>query len=151
MEPMDLEFERLVRAFFQSVSFSAGDKPRYAQLHELFIPEGKLIKNSLASPEISSIEQFIEPRQKLVDAGDLTSFEEVECAAITEVFGNIAHRLTTYEKRGTLHGEVFEGRGVISTQFIRTPAGWRISSMAWDDERPGLTIPVRYQPGKATS
>jgi hypothetical protein len=148
---MHLEFERLVRAFFQSVSFNAGDKPRYAQIYELFIPEGKLIKNNLESPEISSIEQFIEPRQKLVDAGDLTSFEEVERAEITEVFGNIAHRLSTYEKRGTLHGKAFEGRGVISTQFIRTPAGWRISSMAWDDERPGLTIPARYQPGNATS
>jgi hypothetical protein len=145
------EFERLMRAFFQSVSFSAGDQPRYAQIHELFIPEGKLIKNSQTSPEITGIEQFIESRQKLVDAGALTSFEEVECAETTEVFGNIAHRLSTYEKRGTLHGKAFEGRGVISTQFIRTPAGWRISSMAWDDERPGLTIPARYQPGSATS
>ena len=146
---MHIEFERLVRAFFQSVSFGAGDKPRYAQIHELFIPEGKLIKNNLELPEISSIEQFIESRQKLVDAGALTSFEEVECAEITEVFGNIAHRLSTYEKRGVLHGKAFEGRGVISTQLIRTPAGWRISSMAWDDERPGLTIPARYQPGTA--
>jgi hypothetical protein len=34
---------------------------------------------------------------------------------------------------------------VIAIQFIRT-GGWRISAMAWDDERPGLTIPERYQP-----
>ena len=148
---MHLEFERLVREFFQSVSFNAGAKPHYEHLRELFIPEGKLIRNNLAAPEIAGIDQFIAPRQKTVDAGELTAFQEVECAAITEVFGNIAHRLTTYKKWGTLHGQAFEGRGVISTQFIHTPAGWRISSMAWDDERPGVPLPERYQPVSVTS
>ena len=37
-----------------------------------------------------------------------------------------------------------DARSVISTQFIRTPRGWKTSSMAWDDERPGLGIPDRY-------
>ena len=32
---------------------------------------------------------------------------------------------------------------MISTQYVRTPVGWRISAMAWDDERPGLTLPQR--------
>jgi len=39
---------------------------------------------------------------------------------------------------------------MISTQFIFTPAGWRMSSMAWDDERPGLELPKHVelaQPG----
>ena len=30
-------------------------------------------------------------------------------------------------------------------QFVRTPAGWRISAVAWDDERDGL----RLEPGYA--
>jgi hypothetical protein len=40
---------------------------------------------------------------------------------------------------------MIEGRGVISIQFIATPTGWKISAMAWDDERPGLTISERYR------
>jgi hypothetical protein len=44
-----------------------------------------------------------------------------------------------------MHGEAIAGRGLISTQFIRTPRGWKMSSMAWDDERPGLAIPDRYR------
>ncbi|UUZ70087.1 hypothetical protein LP416_13350 [Polaromonas sp. P2-4] len=40
-----------------------------------------------------------------------------------------------------MKGAPFEARGVISTQFVRTPEGWKISAMAWDDERPGLSIP----------
>jgi hypothetical protein len=81
----------------------------------------------------------------MVDSGALTSFDEVETAETTEVFGNVAHRFSTYEKRGTMHGEAIEGGGLISTQFIRTPRGWKMSSMAWDDERPGLVIPDRYR------
>jgi hypothetical protein len=33
----------------------------------------------------------------------------------------------------------------ISTQFVKTTAGWKISAMAWDDERPGLSIPEHYE------
>jgi hypothetical protein len=107
--------------------------------------DGKLIRNSSESPEISNVDDFIAARQRLIDSGALTSFEEFETAETTEVFGNIAHRLSTYEKRGTINGEAIEGRGVISTQFICTPSGWRMTSMAWDDERPGLAIPDRYR------
>jgi hypothetical protein len=46
---------------------------------------------------------------------------------------------------GINKGSEFGGRGIISIQFIMTDTGWKISSMAWDDERPGLTIPDRYK------
>ena len=33
------------------------------------------------------------------------------------------------------NGAAFGANGAISTQFVLTPNGWRMSSMAWDDER----------------
>jgi hypothetical protein len=33
---------------------------------------------------------------------------------------------------------------MISTQFVRTADGWKMSAMAWDDERAGLVIPERF-------
>jgi hypothetical protein len=138
------ELDRLMAAFFRAVSFEAGERPAYG-ISTLFIEPGLLIKNSSATPDITSVAQFIEPRVALVDSGALTSFREVELSAITECFGNVAHRFSLYAKFGTQNGVPFEGRGMISTQFINTPAGWRISAMAWDDERPGLAIPAHYQ------
>jgi hypothetical protein len=88
------------------------------------------------------VHQFIEPRQAMVRAGELTRFREVELWQATNVFGNVAHRFSAYAKSGTLKGVPFEARGMISTQFVLTPAGWKMSAMAWDDERPGLTIPA---------
>ena len=147
MPPTDTsaELKALTDEFFRAVSFESGQRPAYARIRDLFMDGGKLIRNSSELPEISSVDDFIASRQRMVDSGALTSFEEVETAETTEVFGNIAHRFSTYEKRGTMHGEAIEGSGVISTQFIRTPSGLKMSSMAWDDERPGLAIPDRYR------
>jgi len=140
------ELKRLTDEFFQAVSFGAGEKPSYTKLFELFIETGLLIKNSGTEPEISSVQEFIRPRQASVDVGELTYFREAELAETTQVFGNVAQRFSAYVKAGTLRGTSFEARGMISTQFILTPDGWRMSSMAWDDERPGLKLPENFGP-----
>ena len=147
MPPIDIraDLKALTDEFFRAVSFETGQRPAYARIRELFIDDGKLIKNSSEVPEISSVDDFVVSRQRMFDSGALTSFDEVETAETTEVFGNIAHRFSTYEKRGTIDGEAVEGAGLISTQFVRTASGWKMSSMAWDDERPGLAIPDRYR------
>ncbi len=144
-ESVQLEHKRLVDGFFDSVSFEVGAAtPSYGRIHELFIETGLLIKNSGATPEVSSLHQFIEPRQASVDCGDLTRFHEAELGATTDVFGSVAHRFSGYEKSGILKGVHFEAKGMVSTQFVLTPIGWRISAMAWDDERPGLVVPAAY-------
>ncbi len=140
------ELKRLTDGFFRAVSFEPGETPAYASIYELFIETGLLIKNSGATPEISSVRQFIEPRQAIVSTGELTRFREAELSEFTEIFGNVAHRFSGYVKSGTSKGMPFEVRGLISTQFVLTPSGWKISSMAWDDERPGLALPKRYEP-----
>lgn len=142
------ELDRLTAGFFRAVSFEDGEVPPYDDLHALFIEAGLLIKNSGTTPEISTLGQFIEPRLASVRSGELTRFNETELSETTCIFGNVAHRFNAYAKSGTLKGVSFAARGMISTQFILTPSGWKISSMAWDDERPGLSIP---EPGAPAS
>jgi hypothetical protein len=141
-EAVKRELDALAAAFFKAVSFEPGGAPPYGSIHGLFIEAGLLIKNTASTPEISTVSQFITPRQALVDSGALTRFKEWELSETTQVFGNIAHRYSAYGKAGTQDGKAFEARGVISTQFIKTPEGWKMSAMAWDDERPGLSLPA---------
>ena len=143
---MKSDLDRLMAAFFRAVSFSQGEQPPYEQLYGLFIDNGLLIKNSLAAPEIATVRQFIEPRALAIRSGQLTAFRETELAERSELFGNVAQRFSTYEKTGTQDGTPFTARGMIATQFVLTPGGWKISAMAWDDERPGLRIPDHYAP-----
>jgi hypothetical protein len=138
---VNVELDRLTTEFFLAVSFEVGKMPQYENIHELFIESGLLIKNTTPTPEISSVGQFIKPRQAMVLAGELTRFSEIELSEATEIFGNIAHRFSAYTKSGTMKGIPFAARGMISTQFVMTPKGWKMSAMAWDDERPGLSLP----------
>jgi len=140
------ELDRLTADFFRAVSFEEGETPQYEEIYGLFIDAGLLVKNSASTPEISTVSQFIEPRQALVRSGELTRFREVELCESTEIFGNVAHRFNSYAKSGIVKGVSFAARGMISTQFVQTPAGWKISAMAWDDERPGLSISEQYEP-----
>ena len=51
-----------------------------------------------------------------------------------DLFGNIAQRWCRYRKAGVLDGVAFEAEGWKSLQCVRTPQGWRIASVAWDDQ-----------------
>ena len=141
------ELDRLIAEFFLAVSFEEGAIPMYKNIYELFIELGLLVKNTGSAPEINTVQQFIESRQVAVRNGELTRFHEMELCETTEIFGNVAHRFNSYAKSGTTKGVPFTARGMISTQFIKTTAGWKISAMAWDDERPSLSIPKRYERG----
>src|SRR4051812_49390364 len=101
------EIDRLMAEFFGAVSFDIGEKPRYEDIYSVFIEAGLLIKNSAATPEISTVEQFIAPRQATVSAGDLTSFRETELSEATEIFGNVAQRFSAYAKYGVTGGVPF--------------------------------------------
>jgi len=140
------ELDALVRRFFAIFTNTGGATPRVEAAYGLFIPEGIVVKNTGSAPEIYSLREFVEPRRKWLTNGTLVDFEEAEVSERTDVFGNIAQRFSTYRKSGVLSGEPFAARGMKVMQFVRTPAGWRFSSVAWDDERDGLALP---DPGAA--
>ncbi|MEO6363866.1 MAG: hypothetical protein ABIO71_11595 [Caldimonas sp.] len=137
---IEAELSRLIAEFFRAVSFETGARPSYEDILELFIERGLLIKNVGPVPEISSLREFIESRTALVDAGTLTRFHEAEISESSVTFGNVGHRFSVYTKSGISGGVPFDAKGMVTTQFVNTQSGWRISSMAWDDERPGLSI-----------
>ena len=92
------ELDGLISEFFRAVSFEHGGKPSYGSISALFIERGLLIKNVSSTPEISSVCEFIEPREALVRSGMLTRFHESELWESTVIFGNIAHRFSAYAK-----------------------------------------------------
>ena len=130
----------LMAEFLASVSFEAGERPKYDRIRALFISRGLIIKNIGGDTETSDVDQFISARLELVNSGALTQFVEVEEAATTSIFGAVGQRRSVYSKAGIQDGMAFAARGVILTQFVETAGTWRISSMTWDDERSGLTL-----------
>ncbi len=128
------EIDALVAAFFAVFDNRDGIRVDLDQLRTLCISQALLIKAVGPTPEICDLDAFIAPRERLLSAGTLVDFHEQELSARTKIFGNIAQRWCRYRKAGVLEGRAFATEGTKGLQFLRTPQGWRISAVLWDDE-----------------
>lgn len=139
------EIDALVRAFFSVFTNKNGARPDVDAIHRMFIPQGLIIRCNGAEREIYTLQQFIAPRLKLLTGGQLVDFQEQEVSARTDIFGGIAQRYSIYEKSGVLDGKGFHAYGVKTLQLIRMEDGWKMVSLAWEDERDGLDIPAQLK------
>lgn len=129
------EINKLASVFFDLFTNINGRTPDVKRIKDLFIVNGIIISNRDGNPEIYNLEEFIAPREKMLNDGTLTEFSEREISHKTEIFENIAHRFSLYEKSGKLNSVDFESKGVKTIQFIKVKNEWKISSVAWSDER----------------
>ncbi|MFM9629218.1 MULTISPECIES: nuclear transport factor 2 family protein [Streptomyces] len=126
------EIDVVTAEFFAAFDNRGGRAADVARIRRLVLPGGVIVKTG---PEFTAytVEEFIEPRERLLAEGRLVEFSEWETSERTEIAGDIASRFGEYRKSGTLDGELFEGGGTKTIQFVRTPQGWRISAFAWYD------------------
>ena len=125
--------DALASAFFDVFDNRGGVRVDLDRLRTLCIAEALLVKAVGAAPQACGLDAFIAPREQLLNAGALVDFHEEELSAHTEIFGNIAQRWCRYRKAGVLEGVGFATEGMKGLQFLRTPQGWRISAVLWDD------------------
>jgi hypothetical protein len=133
--------DALTTELFRIFSPSPGETVSLQGLHDLFIPQGIVVRTCGPNAEVFSISEFIAPREQMLNDGTLVDLCEHEEWETTEIFGNVAQRFLAYRKTGVLHGKGFDTRGMQTIQFVRKDGEWKMSAMAWDDERNGLVIP----------
>ncbi|MFD9421088.1 MULTISPECIES: DUF4440 domain-containing protein [unclassified Streptomyces] len=126
------EIDAVTAEFFGAFDNRGGQGADVARIRRLLLPGGVIVKTG---PDftVQTVEEFIEPRQRLLSDGRLVEFSEWETSERTDIAGDIASRFGEYRKSGILDGEPFEGGGTKTIQFVRTSAGWRISAFAWYD------------------
>ena len=134
------EIDELARVFFEAFTSGPDVAARLDRMRASFLPEAVVVRTCGGSPTVYDVEGFIAPRRELLTDGSLVDFREWELSARTKIFGGVAQRWSTYAKSGLQAGQPFAGRGAKSTQYVRTPQGWRISALAWDDERDGPAL-----------
>ena len=66
------------------------------------------------------------------------AFYEIETARKVNIFGNIAHAWSIYEARRSPDAADLDRRGINSIQLYKDVDGWKVISMIWDNERPGV-------------
>ncbi|MEV0318063.1 DUF4440 domain-containing protein [Streptomyces sp. NPDC050658] len=127
------EIDTLTAEFFGAFDNRGGRAADVARLRRLMLPGAVIV---VTGPDFRAytVEEFIEPRERLLKDGRLVEFSEWETSERTEIEGDIASRFGTYAKSGVLDGAAFEGGGSKTFQFVRTPEGWRIAAFSWHDK-----------------
>ncbi|MES2131473.1 MAG: GNAT family N-acetyltransferase [Bacteroidota bacterium] len=126
---------KLVTTFFSVFANKNNQSPLWETLPEICLAEALIIKKTGLQQEVYTLKTFTEPRVKLLSDGTLTEFIEEETNGHTTITGNIAQRMSNYQKSGYLSGTHFTGKGIKLFQFIKTgPVNWKISSVVWEDE-----------------
>ena len=78
-------------------------------------------------------------------------FSEVEVSQESVVFGNVARLTSVYEFTWQSPQETRRGRGVNFFTLVREAGQWRVMSIVWDNERPGLSLPPEVYAPRAAS
>ena len=108
-----------------------------------FITKAQFISLRSDSARVINLDQFIYLYRTMVESDSLQFIDEKELYGKTEQFGKVASRLSTYEAAGGGKNKHHE-EGVNLYQLVKTPAGWKVSSIIWDVEKKGLPIPGYY-------
>jgi len=118
----------------------------------LFHPEGKLIRyendmEGVLRPQFLSPDDYINGIGKWMETKRTTGFYEREIGRVEEVYGNIAHVISTCESFHSL--EEMEAntpyvRNVHSIQLAYHEERWWILNMYWQRVTPDCPLPEKY-------
>ncbi|GAB3598033.1 hypothetical protein GCM10027446_27300 [Angustibacter peucedani] len=138
----EAEVADVVRTFFAGFTSGPDLDARLDGLRDLFVPGAVVVPPGGVVQDVAS---FVEPRRALLGGGSITRFREWEVRGRTDLLGDVAQHVCGYAKEWVQDGEHRTGRGTKSLQLVRTPDGWRISALAWDDERDGYVVPTPWR------
>jgi len=141
--PDDAAIKKAVDDAYTALSFKKGEQPRLNEIKNYFIPEAQMINFRTDTAQITSLTGIINLYKQFVSENHIQLFYEEELYGKTEQFGKIAQRISTYKTYLNTMDTIAE-RGVNSFQLIETPAGWKVSSIIWDVEKPALKVPAYY-------
>jgi hypothetical protein len=131
----------VVDAMYAMVSGPAGPRD-WSRQQEVFHPEARQMRTGVDEAGGPWI-RIMTPQAYRADTAEFfaaTDFFEVEIARRIDVLGNMAHVWSLYEARHAPHDATPERRGINSIQLYNDGQAWRIISMIWDNERPGVTV-----------
>ena len=147
------DFRELTRELYRVVSAAPAQR-NWDAVRDFYHPEARLVRTGVnpdGSPfvRVFTLDAYIENVRELLDGE--TRFCEVEVAQESVVFGNVARLTSVYEFTWQSPRETRRGRGVNFFTLVCEAGKWRVMSIVWDNERPGLSLPPEVYAPRAAS
>jgi hypothetical protein len=151
--PADIASEdAIIAALYAAISGPAGQKRDWERFRPLFIPDARLIVARPPRPEGPQPPRVMTVEQYIAGSGALENgFFEREISRISETFGGVTHRFSTYESRRRAEDPAPFTRGINSIQLLNDGTRWWIVTVFWDSERSNNPIPAKYLPPLPTN
>ncbi|NNM34291.1 MAG: hypothetical protein HKO53_14540 [Gemmatimonadetes bacterium] len=145
-DPADVSSpEAIVRAVYDVISGEQGEARDWDRWHSLFFPGATLHPVGAAGEGWTAASMTPADFVQSADSSFVADgFYEVEIGDVTEVYGNIAHRFSSYASfRSSAETEPFN-RGINSFQLLNDGERWWVLSILWQHEFQGGPIPDGY-------
>jgi hypothetical protein len=136
------DFRDMTCALYAVVSAPPGRRD-WASIAHYYHPDARLVRTGVnpdGSPFalVMSFDAYVQNVETLLKE---IRFSEVELAHEAVLFGNVARLTSVYEYTRETSTGAHKGRGVNFFTLICQDGRWRIMSIVWDNERPGLSLP----------
>lgn len=122
-----------INQFFSIFNNKNGAKPPGGLIHSLLLPTAVITHLSGKAINTYNIDEFIKPRIKILSDGSLTDFSEWQTETNTISFGHIAQHQCTFEKRGILNNEPYQGSGTKLFQLVKVGMHWKVTALMWQE------------------
>ena len=135
--------EATIKAAYDGLSFTKDKKADFETLDRVFIKEA--IFRSFREGDMVTFfkEPYFANYKGAVESGSFEAIVEREIWGKTQIFGNIAQRLSTYE---LFYNDLSkpQERGVNSFHLVKIDGEWKITSTIYDVEKSGQPIPLEF-------
>lgn len=139
-DPAAEAVQAAVELTYEVTSFTDAATADPERFREAFTPTARLAFVRDGRAVERTVDDYVEIRRSMLAGGEVRSLVERELWGHTEHFGTLAHRWSAYEVHINGAEEPAE-RGIMSFQLVRTDAGWKVHSLAWQAERDTLRLP----------
>jgi hypothetical protein len=139
--------DAIIKATYDAISGDKEEKRDWDRFRSLFhkdarlIPSGTNRETGVTSANAYTPEEYIKRSEPFMMQN---GFFEREIARRTEIFGTIAHVLSTYEGRNKESDEKPFLRGINSFQLLNDGKRWWIVTIYWQAETPDNPLPEKY-------
>jgi len=137
--------DHIIAALYDVISGPAGQARDWDRFRSLFIPEARLIPNSVR-PDGSTTHRVLSPADYVERARNSFAqqgFFENEVARRQQQFANIVHAFSTYESRHEKGAPPF-ARGINSIQLLSDGKRWYVVTIMWQGEDASHALPAEY-------
>ncbi len=133
--------QEMITADYAMLSGPPGPRAYHAVKHH-YHPAARLVRTGIGDDGMPfATVMTVDQHHADVDAKFTASaFLEEELDHQCEVFGNIARVRSVYRSVYGSGSSARRGRGVNFYNFVRINGAWKIMSIVWDNERPGLSL-----------